>query len=188
MKFNATNKRTIIYLYHIYSPVCFLDCRSQEVSICLLQHPPGGRSLLRSDVPRPCNQPCDPLSSDLLLWTDQCLKCLGIPPNTVTIKMTTTQALMFTHSAQQSDPSEDDTICVWCQELRIKSVNICQTQRSSNQRRAHSSQSHNIEHTNTNGLKRLFFSYPPISATCVFWPESLCHWAGVVDKRGAHIF
>lgn len=151
--------------------------RCQSVFCCILQgdvlyYGPMCHVLVNSPVTLPLR---------ILLSTDQCLICLGIPPNTVTIKMTTTQALMFTHSAQQSDPSEDDTICVWCQELRIKSVNICQTQRSSNQRQAHSSQSHNIEHTNTNGLKRLFFSYPPISATCVFWPESLCRWAGGVD-------
>lgn len=44
------------------------------------------------------------------------------------------------------------------------------TQRSSNQRWVHSSLWHNIEQTNTNGLKKAFFSSSchPLNASCVF--------------------
>lgn len=104
----------------------------------------------------------------------------------MTIKITTTQSL-FACWAKQSDLSEHDTICVWCQELRIKSVNICQPQRSSNQRRAHGSQSHNVEHTNNNGLKRLFFQPFLSSIKChlcflASLSLSLGRWCGLARR------
>lgn len=123
MKLNSnTNEPLFIHLYPIYSPdqhpsqtmhhrpVCFLDCGSHGVSISLLLHPPGdvfhyGLMSLILVTLWPFLFPS--------LSTDQCqLLAWNVRASLLTIKMTTTQSLMFAHSAPQSDPSEHDTICL----------------------------------------------------------------------------
>lgn len=57
--------------------------------------------------------------------------------------------------------------CSRCQSVRIKSLwTSAKTQRSSNQRWAHSSLWHNVKCTNTNGLKKLLFFFLLSSIKC----------------------
>lgn len=89
---------------------------------------------------------------------------------------------MYKTSALRRDTRKHDAVCL---SPRIKSprTSAKKSERSSIPRWAHSSLWHNVKHTNTNGLKKLFFPLLLSSIKCqlCFWLCYLYHLAGGMD-------